>query len=61
MVEDWKGWPFYNDLFLIKYYYLVIVQKNLKDLASFLELFLQSFKEMENNVRKVLSKWKLDM
>ena len=33
---------------------------NLKDLASCLELFLQSFKEMENKVYKVLSEWKLD-
>ena len=36
------------------------VQRNFKDLASCLELFLQSFIEMKNEVYKVLSKWKLD-
>ena len=36
------------------------IQRNLKDLASFLELFLQSLKKMENKVYKVLSEWKLD-
>ena len=32
---------------------------NLKDLASCLELYLKSFKAMENKVYKVLSEWKL--
>ena len=36
------------------------VRRNLKDFASSLELFLQSFKEMENKAYKVLSGWKLD-
>ena len=36
------------------------VQRNLKDLASCLELFLQSFEEIENEVYKVLSEWKLE-
>ena len=35
-------------------------QRNLEDLASYRELILQSFKEVENEMYKVLSEWKFD-